>query len=93
MLEFIALAASGASAVVGFLQSRGFVRNRLRFVSAIQSTAAPILAGVGAAAVALPVVGLLPVVGAGTAAVFGVGVGAGVAAGARDLRRRLTSGD
>ena len=35
------------------------------------------------------VVGLLPLVGAGTAVLFGAGVGAGVAAGAKDVRRRL----
>ena len=40
-------------------------------------------------ALAAPLVWILPIVGSGTALLFGVGVGAGVAAGAKDIRRRL----
>jgi hypothetical protein len=86
MLELIGLAATGVAAVVGYMQSRRFVRDRLRFVDAVQKPATPIVAGVAATAVALPVVGLLPLVGVGTALLFGAGVGTGVAHGARDVR-------
>jgi len=35
---------------------------------------------------------LLPLVGTGTALLFGLGVGAGVSSGARDIRKRIGSG-
>lgn len=86
MLDLIGLVAAGAITATGYYKTRDFVRRRLRFVSAVQRPAAPVVAGVGAAAVAAPMVALLPVVGVGTAVLFGVGVGAGVAAGVRHLR-------
>ena len=86
MLELIGLAAAGASAAVGYLQSRRFVPRTLRFVDAAQSAKAPWVAGATAALVAAPVVFVLPVVGAGTAILFGASVGAGVARGAKDVR-------
>jgi hypothetical protein len=46
----------------------------------------PILAGIGAALVAMPVVFLLPFIGGGTAIALGLGVGAGAAVGAKDVR-------
>lgn len=93
MLEIIGLGATVVATAVGYIQSRSFVRTKLRFVDAVQKASAPVIAGVGAAVVAAPVVAILPVVGAGTAILFGLGVGTGVAAGARDIRRRLSSGD
>jgi hypothetical protein len=42
-----------------------------------------------AGAIALPIVGLLPIVGFGTAIMFGLGVGTGVASGAREIRKRI----
>jgi hypothetical protein len=84
----ITLALAIAASVFGYLQTRGFVRRRLMYVDAVQSGAAPVLAGVAAAVVAMPVVGILPWVGAGTALLFGAGVGAGVRSGARDTRLR-----
>jgi hypothetical protein len=87
MFELIALAAAGAAGGWGYLQSRRFVRRRMRFVDAVQKPSAAMIAGTAAAAVALPVVALLPIVGAGTAVAFGVGIGAGVAHGARDVKQ------
>lgn len=84
----ITLALAFAAAAFGYLQTRSFVRRRLAYVDAVQKGSAPLLAGVVAAAVAMPVVALLPLVGGGTALLFGAGVGAGVSAGARDTRRR-----
>ena len=86
MLELIALAAAGVSAAAGYMQSRRFVRRKLRFVDAAQNPKAPWVAGATAALVAAPVVFVLPVVGAGTAILFGASVGAGVARGAKDVR-------
>jgi len=58
------------------------VRRRLRFVDAVRRPAAPVVAGLAATAVVLPVA-LLPVVTLGTAVAFGVGVAGGVASGRR----------
>jgi hypothetical protein len=92
VFELLGLIATVAVAAVGYLQSRAFVRRRLTYVDAVQNAGVPVLAGAAAWLVALPVVGLLPLVGGMTAILFGVGVGAGVAAGAKDIRRRLPSG-
>ncbi|HEX7239409.1 MAG TPA: hypothetical protein VF263_04005 [Longimicrobiaceae bacterium] len=87
MLEIIGLAATGIATVGGYVQSRKYVSRRLRFVEAVQRPAAAVMVGAAAAVAAAPVVALLPVVGAGTALLFGAGVWAGVAAGARSIRR------
>jgi len=76
-------------AIVGYAMARSFVTSRLRYVDAVHTFFAPIIAGVGAALIALPVMALLPFVGAGTALSFGIAVGAGVAAGSREIRHRL----
>jgi hypothetical protein len=91
MLEIIGIAAAGAAAVAGHLKSKDFVARRLRFTSYIENPAIGIIAGVGAAILAAPVVALVPFVGAGTALAFGVGVGTGTALGAS--RARSGSGD
>ena len=90
MLELIL---AGAATAVGYFPSKKFVKEKLRFVDAAQSMQAPIVAGVAAAVVAAPVVWILPVVGAGTAILFGIGVGAGVRSGAKSIRRYLGSGE
>jgi inosine-uridine nucleoside N-ribohydrolase len=87
MFEIIGLAATGVATVWGYVQSRRYVRNRLRFVDAAQKPLVPVVAGAAAAVVAAPVVWLLPLVGAGTALVFGIGVGVGVRHGQSDSRR------
>lgn len=87
MLGIVGLAVTGAAVVIGYLNSRHFVRTRLRYVDAAQRRIAPIIAGVAAALLAAPVVWFLPAVGAGAALLFGVAVGTGVAHGARDVRR------
>jgi hypothetical protein len=74
-----------AAGIVGFILARGFVRRRLRFVDAVQSPIAPIIAGCVATLVAWPAV-LLPLVTLSTALVFGIGTGLGTASGARALR-------
>ncbi|MDP9348528.1 MAG: hypothetical protein M3P24_05205 [Gemmatimonadota bacterium] len=82
MLEIITLAASGTATVFGYLKTREFVRRRLRFVGAVQKPSAPLLAA--------SVVGVLPLVGTGTALLFGAAVGIAVREGAKDVRRGWT---
>lgn len=87
MFEIIMLVAGGIATIAGYVNARQFVRRRLRFVDSVQKPIVPVVAGAAAALVAAPVVWLLPVLGTGTAIVFGIGVGVGVAHGARDVKR------
>jgi hypothetical protein len=66
-------------AMAGYSASRTFVANRLRFVDAVNSRLAPLGAGLAAALVAMPIFGLLPLVGTGTALTLGISVWAGAA--------------
>ncbi len=67
--------------------TRRFVRNRLRYVDAIQKSLAPVVAGGAAFLAAGAVVAIVPVLGIGTALSAAFAVGSGVAAGARDIRQ------
>ena len=88
MFELIILLVLAAVPVGAFALTRRFVRERLRYVDAVQKKRAAVLAGGVAAVAVMPVVALLPVVGTGTALLFGGGVGLGVFKGARDARGR-----
>jgi len=81
------IAATGAASIWGYVQARRFMRQRLRFVEPAQKPVAPVVAGAAAAVIAAPVVWLLPIVGAGTAILFGAGVGIGASHGQKDVRR------
>lgn len=83
------LAITIAATLFGYWQARQFTQHKLQFVDAVHRSTTPILAGIGAVAIAAPIVWLLPLVGVGTAILFGSGVAMGVAAGARDIRKRL----
>ena len=85
----IAFAIAFVVATLGHKYARDMVSRRLRYVPAAQTARAPIIAGVGAALVAIPLAAVLPLVGLGTALCFGLAVGMGAAAGARDVRGRL----
>jgi hypothetical protein len=74
-------------AIVLHGSTRRFVRNRLRYVDAVQKSIAPWAAGGAALLAGSAVVWLLPVVGGGTALTAAFAVGSGVAAGARDIRQ------
>jgi len=82
----IQLALTLAAGLAGYLLARGFVRQRLRFVDAVQSPMAPLVAGVLAALAAWPLA-LLPMVTLGTTLVFGLGMALGTASGVRWIRR------
>ena len=85
MIQIISLAIALTAAVFSFGFARGFVRRRLRFVDAIRSPLAPIIAGGIGLAVALPLT-ILPLVTGFTAAVVGLGAGLGTASGIKALR-------
>lgn len=94
MLDLLALAGTIVAAAFGFISARKYVRDRLKFVDAVHTLKAPLIAGLVAWAIATPLTWFLPLVGAGTAILFGLSVAFGVRAGARDIRvdRRLSSG-
>ncbi len=89
MLTLIGLGIAGAAGIFGHTTARSFVGRRLRFTSLVEKPYLGVMAGVTAAVVASPVAALLPLVGAGTAIVFGAGVGTGAALGAKDAKRPL----
>jgi hypothetical protein len=78
-----------ALVTLAYAQTRSFVMRRLRYVDAVQNALAPVVAGIGAAAVTWPIFAVLPLLGLGTALSVGFAVGAGVAAGARAVRHSL----
>ncbi len=94
MFGLIGLAISFGVSWFGYSAARRFVRERLRYVDAALSPGAAIMAGLVAAIVAWPVAWLLPLIGPGTAIVFGLGTGLGARAGATDVKRgyRITDG-
>ena len=86
MFGFFGLLIALAAVVIGYVGARRFVRDSLRYVDGAQKSTAPVIAGIVAFLVALPVVWLLPLVGIGTAIAFAVSIAAGVATGARDIK-------
>ena len=90
MFFLLSFLASAVLAIVGYTQARAFVHGRLRYVDAVHSKLAPIIAGIGAALLALPIVAFVPFIGPGTAISFGLSVAAGVMTGSRDVRNRLS---
>jgi hypothetical protein len=87
MLSLLLLVATLLAVLAAYAGSRRFVRERLRFVNAVQRRSAPLVAGAGALAVAALLAVVLPFVGIGTAVSVGAAVAMGVAAGAKDIRR------
>lgn len=83
----ISFAIATVLAIVLHGSTRRFVRNRLRYVDAVQRAMAPWLAGGAAFLLGSVAVGVLPILGLGTALTAALAVGSGVAAGARDIRQ------
>lgn len=77
------------AAFVGYSKARGFVKNKLRYVDGVHKRSAPWKAGLIAAVAAMPIALVLPFISGASAMLFGTAIGLGVAAGRRDLRRRL----
>lgn len=86
MYATIVLAITVAAGIGGFILARRFVRRRLRFVDAVRSPLAPLIAGAAAAVVVWPAA-LLPMITGTTAVIFGVGTGLGTASGVKALKR------
>jgi hypothetical protein len=90
VIAILALTVTVGSGILAFGFARGFVRRRLRFVDAIRSPVAPVLAAVGAAILVMPLT-MLPLVGVVvtgvTAAVVGLGAGLGTRSGVKALQR------
>ena len=86
MFTMIAFIIATIAAIFGYSASKRFVRDRLRFVEGAHKAATPFIAGIGAYFIALIVVGLLPIVGIGTAITFALSVALGAAAGSREVR-------
>ena len=88
MIAFIlSFAIASVIAIVLHSTSRRFVRNRLRYVDAVQKAIVPWAAGAAAFAVGALLVPIIPIVGIGTAITAALAVGSGVAAGAKDIRQ------
>ena len=87
MIGTIILIATGVGILFSHWKMRQYTRSRLRYVDVAHNPLAPLVAGVGATLIALPVVALLPFVGAGSAVLFGVGIGTGVLFGSKDVKR------
>jgi hypothetical protein len=85
-LELIPIGIAGAAGLFGHMKSRNFVRRRLRYTSWVEKPYLGIVTGVAAAVVAAPLAGILPLMGTGTALIFGAGVGTGVSMGAKDAK-------
>ena len=81
-MTIVTLLITRALAVFGYVNARHFVRVKLRYVDAVQKGTAPLLAG----GVSTLVLWVLPFIALPVAAVFGVSVALGVAAGAKDIR-------
>jgi len=86
MFELIGAGIAGVAAIYGHVKSRKFTRKRLRYTSWVERPWLGIAGGGAAAVLAAPIVGFLPLVGPGTALLFGAGVGTGVAMGAKDAK-------
>lgn len=87
----VSIAISLAVTTAGFAVARRYVRDRLKFVDAIHTMKAPIIAGLVGWAIFMPLT-MFPLIGVGTAIVFGLSVGLGVRAGAKDIKIGRLSG-
>ena len=85
-LELIPIGIACAVGIFGHMKSRKFVRRRLRYTSWVEKPYLGVATGIAAAVLAAPVAGILPLVGASTAMIFGAGVGTGVSMGAKEAR-------
>jgi hypothetical protein len=87
LFNLIGLVISVGAGLFAFGLAREYVRQRLRFVDAVRHPLAPWMAAIGALVIAAPIVWLLPIVGGGTALIFGAATGLGTASGVKALKR------
>jgi hypothetical protein len=86
LLSLIPIAITVSAGLGAYLLTRSFVRQRLRFVDAVRSPFAPMVAGAVAFVVMLPLAAL-PLVSTMTAAVVGFAAGFGTSHGVRSIGR------
>jgi hypothetical protein len=86
LFDLVWIGITGAASIWGYVQTRRFVRRKLRFVDAAQKPLTPLIAGGAAALIAAPLA-WLPIITVGTAAAFGIGIGLGVRHGQKDVKR------
>ncbi len=86
MSVFISLIAIAAIGIVSFTLARNYVKRRLRFVDAIYSPLAPVVAAVIGGLLTWPLA-ILPFITTGMAAIFGIGSGLGTASAVKALKR------
>lgn len=92
MFMLVSIGVSLAVTTFGYMAARKWVRDRLKYVDAVHTMRAPIIAGIIGWAILMPFT-LLPFIGVGTAIVFGLSVGLGVRAGSKDIQvGRLNGG-
>jgi hypothetical protein len=77
MFELLSLAVTVGAGVLGYVTTKDFTKRKLRFVDAVHSRPAPIIAGVVVAVIASPLAAL-PIITGVTALALGAGVGLGV---------------
>ena len=82
----IAFIIAAVAAIFGYSAAKKFVRDRLRFVDGAHKPTAPVIAGIATFLVAWFDVGLLPIVGIGTALSLALSVALGTAAGSREVK-------
>jgi hypothetical protein len=87
LFSLIGLVVTGAGVIFAYGLAREYVRNRLRFVDAVRHPLAPWITGFAATVVLLPIVAILPLVGAGTAILVGAAAGFGTSSGVKALKR------
>jgi putative exporter of polyketide antibiotics len=87
LFSIVGLVVTAAGTIFAFGLAREFVRNRLRFVDAVRHPLAPWITWFVATVILIPIVAILPLVGAGTAILVGAGAGLGTSSGIKALKR------
>lgn len=81
---FLWLIVTGVASIGGYITVKKFVRDRLRFVEGVHRPGVPLISGIAASLVTMPTAIILTPI---APILFGIGIGTGVAAGRRDLKR------
>lgn len=87
LFSLIGLVVTAAGGIFAFGLAREYVRNRLRYVDAVRHPLAPWVTWFVATIILIPVVAILPLVGAGTAVLVGGAAGLGTSSGVKALKR------
>ena len=87
IFSLIGLVVTVAGGIFAFGLAREYVRNRLRFVDAVRHPLAPWITWLATTVILLPIVAILPLVGAGTAILVGASAGLGTSSGVKALKR------